>query len=76
MRGIRADPPHLTHKYFLAEVIVGEFQALGKESVVKRKDDKVPPGYKVIYRPYITIKGKLVHASQYGLRAFRLVVPV
>jgi len=35
----------------------------------------VPPeGKRVIWRPWTTINGKRVHASQYGLRAFPIFV--
>jgi hypothetical protein len=29
---------------------------------------------RVIYRPFITVKGRKIWARQYGLKAFRLVV--
>ena len=35
-----------------------------------QKDDIV-----VIYRPFITVKGKRIFASQVGLKAFRLEIP-
>lgn len=42
---------------------------------VKTTPQAVSPGYRVIYRPYITLKnGKRLYAKAYGLRAFRLVV--
>jgi hypothetical protein len=28
----------------------------------------------VIYRPWITVKGRRLYASQYGKKAFRLVI--
>ena len=31
--------------------------------------------YIVIYTPYLTIKGKRIFASNYGLKAFRLCIP-
>jgi len=31
--------------------------------------------YVVIYRPWITIKGRRVYAWQVGKKAFRLVIP-
>lgn len=31
--------------------------------------------YIVIYTPYITIKGKRIYASRYGLKAFKLCIP-
>jgi len=34
----------------------------------------VPPGKRVIWRPYITKNGKRVYASSYGLRAFPIIV--
>lgn len=35
-----------------------------------------PPGKRLIWRAYVTKKGKRVYASQYGLRAFPLWVDV
>jgi hypothetical protein len=32
--------------------------------------------YKVIYTPYITVKGRRIYAYQYGKKVFRFVVPV
>ena len=29
----------------------------------------------IIYTPYITIKGKRIFASSYGLKTFRLCIP-
>ncbi|WP_260425362.1 hypothetical protein [Halomonas sp. YLB-10] len=29
----------------------------------------------VIYRPYITVKGKRIYAAQRGLKAFRIEIP-
>lgn len=29
----------------------------------------------VIYRPFITVKGKRIYASQVGLKVFRLEIP-
>lgn len=29
----------------------------------------------VIYTPYITVKGKRIYASSYGLKVFRLEIP-
>ena len=41
-----------------------------------RNPQKVPEGYTVIYRPYITLRnGKRLYAAQVGLKAFRLIVP-
>lgn len=34
----------------------------------------LPPGKRVIWRPWITIKGKRVYASQFGKRAFPIIV--
>ena len=34
----------------------------------------VPPGKRVIWRAYITKKGKRVYASSFGLRAFPIIV--
>lgn len=31
--------------------------------------------YIIIYTPYITIKGRRIFASSYGLKAFRLCIP-
>jgi hypothetical protein len=31
--------------------------------------------YVVIYRPWITVKGRRIYASQVGKKAFRLVIP-
>lgn len=36
----------------------------------KSTDDMI-----VIYRPFITVKGKRIYASQAGLKAFRLEIP-
>lgn len=37
----------------------------------------VPEGYKVVFRPWITLRnGQKLFASQVGKRAFPLVVPV
>lgn len=33
-------------------------------------------GYIVIYTPYITKNGKRIYASNYGLKAFRLYIPM
>jgi hypothetical protein len=33
-----------------------------------------PPGKRVVFRPWITRNGKRIYASQYGLRAFPIVV--
>jgi hypothetical protein len=38
---------------------------------------KVPKGYVVIFRPFITLRnGKRLYAWEKGLKAWRLVVPV
>lgn len=34
----------------------------------------VPDGKRVIWRPWITKNGKRIYASQYGLRAFPIIV--
>ena len=34
----------------------------------------VPSGKRVIWRPWITIKGKRIYASQRGIRAFPIIV--
>ena len=31
---------------------------------------------KVVYSSYITIKGRRIYAYQYGLKAFRFLVPI
>jgi len=31
--------------------------------------------YVVIYTPYITVKGRRIYASSYGLKVFRLEIP-
>lgn len=37
---------------------------------------EVPPGYKVIFRPWRTGKdGKRIYASTFGLKAWPLLVP-
>jgi hypothetical protein len=33
-----------------------------------------PPGKRVIWRSYITIKGRRIYASERGLRAFPILV--
>lgn len=41
-----------------------------------KRQRAVPPGYTVIYRPWITLRnGRRLYAWQCGLRAFALVVP-
>ncbi len=41
---------------------------------MKEKRD-VPQGFQVIFRTWVTLRnGKRVHASAYGLKAFRLTV--
>lgn len=37
--------------------------------------DIAPPGYRWIYRPYITRGGRRIYAASYGLKAFRFLVP-
>lgn len=32
--------------------------------------------YRVVYSTYITVKGKRIYAYQYGLKAFRFLVPI
>jgi len=34
----------------------------------------LPPGKRLIWRSTITRNGKVIHASQYGIRAFPIVV--
>ena len=37
----------------------------------------VPEGYKLVFRPWITLKnGQKLYASQVGKRAFPLLVPI
>jgi len=37
----------------------------------------IPEGFKLVFRPWITLKsGRRLYASQFGKRAFPLVVPV
>ena len=37
----------------------------------------IPEGYVLVFRPWITLKnGRRLYASQFGKRAFPLVVPV
>lgn len=36
---------------------------------------RVDDDFVVIYTRYITINGRRIYASDYGLRAFRLVIP-
>ena len=31
---------------------------------------------RVVYSSYITVKGKRIYAYQYGLKAFRFLVPI
>ena len=31
--------------------------------------------YIIIYTPYITVKGRRIFASSYGLKAFKLCIP-
>lgn len=35
---------------------------------------RVPPGKRVIWRPWITVKGKRIYAHQRGIRAFPIIV--
>lgn len=34
----------------------------------------VPVGKKLVFRPYVTIKGKRVYAKAYGKRAFPILI--
>lgn len=34
----------------------------------------IPPGKRVIWRPYITNNGKRIYAKSYGIRAFPILV--
>lgn len=37
--------------------------------------EAVPEGYRVIFTTHITLRnGKRIHASSYGLKAFRIIV--
>jgi hypothetical protein len=36
---------------------------------------EIHDAYVVIYRPWITVKGRRIYASQVGKKAFRLVIP-
>ena len=31
--------------------------------------------YVIIYTPYITVKGRRIYASSYGLKVFKLAIP-
>lgn len=35
---------------------------------------RVPPGKRVIWRPWITVKGKRIYARERGIRAFPILV--
>ncbi len=39
------------------------------------KNNAVDSDYVVVYSKYITIRGKRIYASWYGLKAFRLLIP-
>ena len=40
-----------------------------------KKTEAVPEGYRVIYRPWITLRnGRRLYAKAYGLTAWRLLV--
>lgn len=34
----------------------------------------VPPGKRLVFRPWITVKGKRIYASHYGKRAFPILI--
>lgn len=34
----------------------------------------IPPGKRLVFRPYVTIKGKRVYARAYGKRAFPILI--
>jgi hypothetical protein len=34
----------------------------------------IPPGKRLVFRPYVTIKGKRVYAKAYGKRAFPILI--
>jgi hypothetical protein len=37
----------------------------------------IPEGFKVIFRSFITLKnGTVLHAKQYGIRGFPILVPI
>ena len=36
--------------------------------------EEVPPGKRLIFRPFTTKNGKRIYASQFGLRAFPILV--
>ena len=60
----QGDPEPSATRQWLRETSV----AMAKKKV------KVPPGKKLIFRPTITVKGKIRHAWQYGIRAFPILV--
>jgi hypothetical protein len=46
-----------------------------RKEVRDLKDPDRRPGYRLIFRPFITLKnGKRIYASQYGIKAFALWV--
>jgi hypothetical protein len=41
-----------------------------------RYRESCPPGYRWVFRPWITLKnGTRLYAGQYGKKAFKLLVP-
>ena len=34
----------------------------------------IPPGKRLVFRPFITVKGKRIWASHYGKRAFPILI--
>jgi hypothetical protein len=42
----------------------------------KKKKITVPDGYKLVFRPWITKNGKRLYASNFGLKAWPLLVPI
>lgn len=39
-------------------------------------EEPAPEGFRWICRPWITVKGKRLYASQYGKRAWCFLVPI
>ena len=59
--------------YIIIAYIVGLFKRLLlKGGLIMVNNTK----YKVVYSSYITIKGRRIYAYQYGLKAFRFLVPI
>jgi hypothetical protein len=34
----------------------------------------IPPGKRLVFRPYMTVKGKRIYAKAYGKRAFPILI--